>query len=43
VSIPEDWKGGYERVAITADVLADGRYIGQVAEAVVDLRAERKW
>jgi hypothetical protein len=30
-------------VAITADILADGKYVGQVAEAVVDLRPERKW
>ncbi len=43
VSIPENWKGCYERVAITADILADGKYIGQVAEAVVDLRPARKW
>ncbi len=43
VSIAENWKGCYERVAIAADIVADGKYVGQVAEAVVDLRPERKW
>jgi glyoxylase-like metal-dependent hydrolase (beta-lactamase superfamily II) len=43
LSIPDNWKGCYERVAIAADIMADGKYIGQIAEAVVDLRPERKW
>ncbi len=30
--------GGCSRLAIAADVLADGRYLGQIAEAVIDVR-----
>jgi glyoxylase-like metal-dependent hydrolase (beta-lactamase superfamily II) len=43
VSVPEYWKGRYERVAIAADIMADGKYVGQVAEAVVDLRPGPEW
>jgi glyoxylase-like metal-dependent hydrolase (beta-lactamase superfamily II) len=32
-----DRPGGLPRVAIAADVMADGRYLGQITEAVVDL------
>jgi glyoxylase-like metal-dependent hydrolase (beta-lactamase superfamily II) len=38
VTIPRDWRGAYSRVAIAADILADGRHLGQIAEAVVDVR-----
>ncbi len=43
ISIPAGWSGRYERVAIAADVMADGKYVGQVAEAVVDLRPGPVW
>ena len=39
VSIPRDWHSEYPRIAITADVFADGKYLGQIAEAVVEVRA----
>ena len=38
VVIPAGWRGSYERHAIAADVVADGRYLGQIAEAVVEVR-----
>jgi hypothetical protein len=38
VSIPAGWRGAQQRVAIAADVMADGRYLGQIAESVVDVR-----
>jgi glyoxylase-like metal-dependent hydrolase (beta-lactamase superfamily II) len=38
ISVPRSWSGTYSRVAIAADVMADGRYMGQIAEAVVDIR-----
>jgi glyoxylase-like metal-dependent hydrolase (beta-lactamase superfamily II) len=38
IAIPRDWRGSQPRVAIAADVRADGRYLGQIAEAVVDIR-----
>jgi hypothetical protein len=41
ITVPLDWSGPNERRAITADIIADGVYLGQVAEAVVDVRAPR--
>jgi hypothetical protein len=38
VSVPKGWAAPSPRFAIAADVVRDGRYIGQIAEAVVDLR-----
>jgi len=38
VTIPRDWRGSQPRVAIAADVRSDGRYLGQIAEAVIDIR-----
>jgi glyoxylase-like metal-dependent hydrolase (beta-lactamase superfamily II) len=38
LTVPGDWRGPYERRAIAADVVADGRYLGQIAEAVVEVR-----
>jgi glyoxylase-like metal-dependent hydrolase (beta-lactamase superfamily II) len=38
VAIPKDWAAPASRFAIAADVIRDGTYIGQVTEAVVDLR-----
>ena len=37
VSIPEDWDRAKPRVAIAADVRADGKYLGQIAEGVADI------
>lgn len=39
VVIPRGWVGPCPRLAIAADVLAEGRYLGQITEAVVDLKA----
>jgi len=37
VTIPENWDRAKSRVAIAADVRADGQYLGEIAEGVVDL------
>jgi len=37
LTIPGDWPVKLKRVALAADVVADGKYLGQIAEAVVDL------
>ncbi len=37
VSVPEDWDRGRPRVALTADVRADGKYLGQIAEGVAEI------
>jgi hypothetical protein len=36
-SIPEDWDKAKPRVAMAADVRADGQYLGQIAEGVADI------
>ena len=41
ISIPSNWSNLLPRVAIALDVMADGKYLGQIAEAVVDIRAQR--
>ncbi len=38
IAIPENWDRSRPRVAVAADVIADGRYLGQIAESVVDLQ-----
>ncbi|MCC6586825.1 MAG: MBL fold metallo-hydrolase [Bryobacterales bacterium] len=38
VSIPKDWAAPAPRFAIAADVVCDGRYLGQITEAVVDVK-----
>jgi hypothetical protein len=38
LTIPENWDRSKPRVAITADVMADGQYLGEIAEGVVDVR-----
>ncbi len=38
ISIPGDWDRNQPRVALAADLIVDGQYIGQVAEGVVDLQ-----
>ncbi|MFB3904278.1 MAG: MBL fold metallo-hydrolase [Acidobacteriota bacterium] len=37
VSIPAGWVAPLPRVAIAADIMADAEYLGQIAEAVVDV------
>ncbi len=39
VTIPRSWSAPSPRLAIAADVLADGRYLGQITEAVVEMRS----
>lgn len=39
MTIPFGWSGNAQRTAIAADVIANGRYLGQIAEAVVDMRS----
>jgi hypothetical protein len=39
VTIPRAWAGAPVRLAIAVDVKADGKYLGQIAEAVIDVRA----
>ena len=41
IQIPRDWRPASPRFAIAADVVCDGRYLGQITEAVVDLDLER--
>ncbi|HEX8711056.1 MAG TPA: MBL fold metallo-hydrolase [Terracidiphilus sp.] len=38
IVVPAEWRGPYNRQAIAADVLCNGRYLGQIGEAVVDIR-----
>jgi glyoxylase-like metal-dependent hydrolase (beta-lactamase superfamily II) len=37
VSIPEDWDRAKPRVALSADIRADGKYLGEIAEGVADI------
>ena len=39
VTIPREWRGSHPRIAIAADVVADGKYLGQIAEAVIEVGA----
>ncbi len=36
ISIPKDWAPAAPRFAIAADVMCDGKYLGQISEAVVE-------
>ena len=38
VTIPASWSRPRPRFAIAADVVRDGKYLGQITEAVVDLK-----
>jgi glyoxylase-like metal-dependent hydrolase (beta-lactamase superfamily II) len=38
VTIPQSWDRARPRVALAADVMADGEYLGEIAEGVVDVR-----
>jgi len=37
IRIPGDWRPASPRLAIAADVVSDGRYLGQITEAVVEV------
>jgi hypothetical protein len=37
-SIPENWDQAKPRMAVAADVVADGEYLGHIVEGVVDLQ-----
>ena len=39
IALPKDWSAPSARFAIAADVLSDGKYLGQITEAVVDMTA----
>jgi glyoxylase-like metal-dependent hydrolase (beta-lactamase superfamily II) len=39
ISVPRDWRPNSPRFAIAADVMCDGKYLGQITEAVVDVSA----
>ncbi|MGC8794411.1 MAG: hypothetical protein ACP5U2_13580, partial [Bryobacteraceae bacterium] len=38
VTIPKNWASPAPRFAIAADVMRDGKYLGQITEAVVDMK-----
>jgi hypothetical protein len=38
VAIPENWDREKSRVALAADIMADGQYLGQIAEGVADVQ-----
>ncbi len=38
VSVPENWDREKPRVALAADIRADGQYLGQIAEGVADVQ-----
>ena len=40
VTVPENWDRAQPRVALAADVMADGQYLGQITEAVADVQFE---
>lgn len=37
IDIPKDWRPSLPRIAMVADVICDGRYLGQITEAVIDI------
>ncbi|HXY41457.1 MAG TPA: MBL fold metallo-hydrolase, partial [Vicinamibacteria bacterium] len=37
ITVPASWDGTKPRVAVAADLVADGEYLGEIAEGVVDL------
>ena len=39
LAIPANWDPSKPRVALAADVMADGQYLGEIAEGVVDVVA----
>jgi glyoxylase-like metal-dependent hydrolase (beta-lactamase superfamily II) len=41
ITVPANYSNPITRVALALDVVADGRYLGQIAEAVVDIRMRK--
>jgi len=39
LTVPDDWDRSKTRVAMAADLLVDGNYLGEIAEAVAEVRA----
>ncbi|MBZ5543263.1 MAG: MBL fold metallo-hydrolase [Acidobacteriia bacterium] len=37
LTVPQDWDRAMPRVALAADIMADGQYLGEIAEGVVDV------
>ncbi len=37
LTIPENWDRSKPRVALAADVMVEGQYLGEIAEGVVDI------
>ena len=37
IRVPADWRHTSPRIAVAADVVCDGKYLGQITEAVVDI------
>ena len=37
IHIPRDWQPSSPRFAVAADVMCNGKYLGQITEAVVDI------
>ena len=37
IQIPREWRAGSPRFAVAADVMCNGKYLGQITEAVVDI------
>ena len=38
LAVPENWDRSKPRVALAADIMADGQYLGEIAEGVVDIQ-----
>jgi len=43
VTLPRNWAAHSPRFAIAADVVADGKYLGQITEAVVDMKGSESY
>ncbi|MCE5306314.1 MAG: MBL fold metallo-hydrolase [Acidobacteriales bacterium] len=43
VTLPRNWVAHSPRFAIAADVVADGKYLGQITEAVVDMKGTESY
>jgi glyoxylase-like metal-dependent hydrolase (beta-lactamase superfamily II) len=41
IGIPKDWRPDSPRFAVAADVVCDGKYLGQITEAVVDVGSQK--
>jgi hypothetical protein len=38
LSVPDNWDSSKPRVALAADLMVDGQYVGEIAEAVADVQ-----